>query len=154
MSEPWVRQEDWSEELQFTRTMATSNMLGGGGGNGGSGGGGGEGSNLMNGSFSQQQPFGFANGNSNNNNAFTNGLYIAEHDQLPIQQGMNMNMNISMSMGLGHRLGYSSHHAQGHGGGNGANGLLEASLPQMLDQYSAIYNKNGRIGIYTREVSS
>lgn len=27
-----------------------------------------------------------------------------------------------------------------------------STLPQMLDKYSAIYNKNGRIGIYTREV--
>lgn len=27
------------------------------------------------------------------------------------------------------------------------------TLPQMLDQYSMIYNKNGRIGIYTREVN-
>lgn len=26
-----------------------------------------------------------------------------------------------------------------------------ATLPQMLEKYSAIYNKNGRIGIYTRE---
>ena len=28
-----------------------------------------------------------------------------------------------------------------------------ATLPQMLEKYSAIYNKNGRIGIYTREVN-
>jgi hypothetical protein len=27
-----------------------------------------------------------------------------------------------------------------------------ATLPQMLEKYSAIYNKNGRIGIYTRAV--
>lgn len=29
-----------------------------------------------------------------------------------------------------------------------------ALLPQMLDNYAEIYNKNGRIGIYTRQVSS
>ena len=27
-----------------------------------------------------------------------------------------------------------------------------ATLPQMLEKYSSIYNKNGRIGIYTRAV--
>lgn len=27
------------------------------------------------------------------------------------------------------------------------------TLPQMLEKYSSIYNRNGRIGIYTREVN-
>lgn len=26
-------------------------------------------------------------------------------------------------------------------------------IPQMLEKYASIYNKNGRIGIYTREVN-
>ena len=30
---------------------------------------------------------------------------------------------------------------------------IEQSLPHMLDKYSAIYNKNGRVGIYTKDVS-
>ncbi len=29
---------------------------------------------------------------------------------------------------------------------------MQIVLPQMLEKYSSIYNKNGRIGIYTREV--
>jgi hypothetical protein len=29
----------------------------------------------------------------------------------------------------------------------------DAMLPQMIDKYSSIYNTNGRIGIYTREVT-
>lgn len=30
---------------------------------------------------------------------------------------------------------------------------LVIPLPQALEKYSSIYNKNGRIGIYTREVN-
>lgn len=33
---------------------------------------------------------------------------------------------------------------------SGSDGDSSATLPQMLEKYSAIYNKNGRIGIYTR----
>lgn len=103
MSEPWIRQENWSEELQFNRTMGTNTS-----GNSGNPG-------LPPGQgFSQYEFGGF-----NRDLSVPRGvLYNAEQD-------------------LSHRLGYSA---------------METSLPQMMDQYSSIYNKNGRIGIYTREV--
>lgn len=105
MSEPWIRQENWSEELQFNRTMGTNTS-----GNSGNPG-------LPPGQgFSQYEFGGF-----NRDLSVPRGvLYNAEQD-------------------LSHRLGYSA---------------METSLPQMMDQYSSIYNKNGRIGIYTREERS
>lgn len=106
MSEPWIRQENWSEELQFNRTMGTSTS-----GNSGNPG--------QTNAGSSDQPFApFNFGLNRDFGANRGGLFIAEQE-------------------MGHRLGYST---------------LETSLPQMLDQYSSIYNKNGRIGIYTREV--
>ena len=29
----------------------------------------------------------------------------------------------------------------------------ETTLPHLLEKYAAVYNKNGRVGIYTKEVS-
>lgn len=109
MSEPWLRQDAWSEELQFNRTMGTALA-----GNAGT-------STILLNTHSAKNgnhfpAFNF--GSNKDSSAQRNGLYNAESE-------------------LNHRLGYSS---------------LESSLPQMLDQYSSIYNKNGRIGIYTREV--
>ena len=103
MSEPWLRQDAWSEDLQFNRAPGPVNgsaLLGGLNGSGAGG-------------SSMFPPFSF--GDNRDSSQMRPGLLNAEH-----------------------RLGYSS---------------LESSLPHMLDQYAAIYNKNGRIGIYTREVS-
>lgn len=127
MSEPWVRQDSWAEELHFNSTMgtaiagnsgATSALLHtalnsalaaehGGHSPGAVGG-------LLNGASNGAFPSFSFNGVGSFSRGGAAGLYNAEH-----------------------RLGYSA---------------LDSSLPHMLDQYAAIYNKNGRIGIYTREV--
>ncbi|CAM9354437.1 unnamed protein product, partial [Ectocarpus fasciculatus] len=36
-------------------------------------------------------------------------------------------------------------------GGGGGDGAICVSLPHMLSKYADMYNKNGRIGIYTRQ---
>jgi hypothetical protein len=102
MSEPWLRQDAWTEELQFSRAPGPA----------------GGPTTLLSGlnptsASGMFPPFSF--GENRDHSQLRLGLLNAEH-----------------------RLGYSS---------------LEGSLPHMLDQYAAIYNKNGRIGIYTREVS-
>lgn len=39
-----------------------------------------------------------------------------------------------------------------NGNGSSSSSSNVITLPQMLEKYSSIYNTNGRIGIYTREV--
>jgi hypothetical protein len=156
MSEPWVRQENWSEELQFNRTMGQSYMMHGGGGAGG-----GEHGN----SFGMEQ-YRFSPGSSGaNGRMFSAATYesltggggvggggghtgggVGGEGMTSFGEFRRTGGGVGGLGGVGgdggrmeHRLGYSS---------------LDASLPHLLDQYSSIYNKNGRIGIYTREVST
>ena len=108
MSEPWLRHENWSEEIQFNRNMGADHASN-------------PGLALVAAAAASANGSTIANGRS-----LFPTFSFGEH-----RDGRLGMFNAE------HRLGYSS---------------LDTSLPHMLDQYAAIYNKNGRIGIYTREV--
>lgn len=108
MSEPWLRHDNWSEEMQFNRNMGADNAS------------------------SPGLALVAAAAASANGSTIANGRSLFP----TFSFGEHRDGRLGM-FNAEHRLGYSS---------------LDTSLPHMLDQYAAIYNKNGRIGIYTREV--
>jgi hypothetical protein len=62
---------------------------------------------------------------------------------LSFEGGTSSTKSSSSNLSLNHT---SSSNMNGSAGGQ-----LEQALPHMLDKYAAIYNKHGRVGIYTRE---
>jgi hypothetical protein len=158
MSEPWVRQENWSEELQFNRTMGQSYMMHGGGGGGGE---------YGNGFGMEQYRFSPGSGGANGR------MFSAATYESLTGGGGDIGGHTAGGVGGGDMTSFGEFRRTGGGGGGGGIGglggiggdsgrmehrlgysSLDASLPHLLDQYSSIYNKNGRIGIYTREVST
>jgi hypothetical protein len=118
MSEPWLRQNNWSEELHFNSTMGT-NIAGNAGAT----------SALL--ATALNHAHGDGHDGLNGSSAGTLFPQFSFNSAAVFPRGVAGLYNAE------HRLGYPA---------------LETSLPHMLDQYAAIYNKNGRIGIYTREV--
>lgn len=125
MSEPWMRQDSWAEELQFNSTMSTA--VAGNAGNP---------SLLLSASLALPNT---STGSGENKVISAGAAAGALFPPFAFGEGKDSGFPRPGLYNAEHRLGYSA---------------LETSLPHMLDQYAAIYNKNGRIGIYTREVRS